>query len=70
MRRKITYFAIGTIVGPLVTTLVRPALLSIIKSGMILGYEARNIAQQAREDLQDISAEAAASASAAPAARK
>lgn len=58
MYRKLTYFAVGTVVGPIVANILKPFALSLVRNGFVLAYEAKNIAAQVREDVQDMAAEA------------
>jgi hypothetical protein len=62
MYRKVAYFALGAVAGPLVANLVKPAFRSVLKGAFIIAHEAKIAALQVREEIKDVSAEAAAAA--------
>ncbi len=64
MYRRLTFFLLGAVVGPIATSVVRPALKGILKNVLVIAYEAKAAAQQVREDFQDVHAEAVAEAAA------
>ena len=54
-------FLVGLATGLLLPRIWKPALRQTVKGTMLLTDEVRQIADQVREDIEDISAEAAAS---------
>lgn len=53
-------FAVGVIAAPLVGKIAKPLLQGTIKATIGLGLQARKLAMEAVEDLQDLSAELSA----------
>lgn len=58
-------FLIGLVSAPLVTRVVQPIVRSAVKTTIELGLQARKLAAEAAEDLQDLAAEANAEMAAA-----
>lgn len=58
-------YLIGLVSAPLVTRIVQPIARSAVKTTIAFGMQARKLAAQAVEDLQDLVAEASAEMAAA-----
>ena len=53
-------YLLGLVTAPLVARLAKPVLRSTVKATIEIGLQARKIAAEAVEDLQDLAAEATA----------
>lgn len=53
-------YILGLVTAPLVAKLAKPVLRSTVKATIEIGLQARRIAAEAVEDLQDLAAETAA----------
>ena len=53
-------YLLGLVTAPLVAKLAKPVLRSTVKATIEIGLQARKIAAEAVEDLQDLAAEATA----------
>jgi F0F1-type ATP synthase membrane subunit b/b' len=62
---KSTYFALGAVVGlsyktviPAIGRALRPVVKETVKGGIVLGQQVQTLVDEAREELEDIVAEA------------
>lgn len=65
--RSATPYLLGLVMAPLAGAVIKPLLRSTVKAAVGLGLQARKIAAEAREEFQDLAAEASAEMSAAEA---
>jgi hypothetical protein len=56
----VTPFLLGLAVGPLIVKTAKPILRGAVKAVVVLGFEARKLAVQVGEEVQDIASETAA----------
>ena len=68
--RSVIPYLIGVVSAPLVTRIVQPIARSAVKTTIELGMQARKLAAEAAEDLQDIIAETNAEMAAAERGKK
>lgn len=55
-----TPYIIGLVTAPLAGAIIKPLLRSTVKTAVGLGLQARKLAVEAREEFQDLAAEASA----------
>jgi hypothetical protein len=60
--RPSTSFLLGAAVGPLLGVVLRPLLREVIRGGVLIAREVQKVADEVREDVQDIKAEVASDA--------
>ena len=68
--RSVIPYLIGVVSAPLVTRIVQPIARSAVKTTIELGMQARKLAAEAAEDLQDLIAETNAEMAAAERGKK
>jgi Protein of unknown function (DUF5132) len=58
--RPTTSFLLGAVAGPLIGTVLRPLLREVIKGGLLIAREVQKVADEVKEDYEDMKAEASA----------
>lgn len=58
MWQKGILFLAGVVIGPVLKPILRPLAREIVKGGLIAGAYIHRVAAEAREDLDDLAAEA------------
>lgn len=52
------YFIAGVVVAPLLKPFLRPVAKELVKGGLVVGHYVHRLAEEAREDIDDLAAEA------------